>query len=202
MFIIFAIVIVSALVVIKALTKLPSTIEEKRVLEGTLEDRLFTNIKNELQRALEFSVHEQENITENVFDFANFTRRGVTEHRLIFKLLYVGILANKTNQKMNITLVNLLNNQTIVNLTRTDIGALSNCNSIAVEDWGTCINNSLDFTLGTTYTLNVTYGSNTINVGIKTKTNKNVYVGFFDITLESTEATHRKRFQVNHTLPR
>lgn len=205
MFIIFAIIIVSALVVLKTVIKIPAAIEEKRVLEGTLEDKLFTNIKNELQRALEFSTHEEENITKNVFDFANFTRDEVTEHRLVFKLLYVGILANRTTQKMNITLVNLLNNQTTVNLTISNTSwatVLTNCNNVAVADWGTCANNSLDFTEGTSYTLNVTYGSNSRDVGIKTKTNRNVYVGFFDITLESTEATHRNRFQVNYTLPK
>ena len=109
MFLITAVIIIVTLIILVTTSNLTNIIQEKRELEGSFERDFFINIVDELVKAIEISYHQSTNITNNVFDFGNFTRKKMTERLQSFDFLYVGSLANVTSQQINVTLVNLLN---------------------------------------------------------------------------------------------
>jgi len=198
MFLLAAIIIMTALIIIRGNVKLYGIVEQRKLLEARFESDIFNNIQNELTKALEFSTNEQENITTNVFDFANFTRDKMVEHSMDFKFLYVGCLANATSHNMNVSLINMMDEP--INATLELDGDLKNKdNMVDGEKWDTIFT----ITPGTTYELIVSY-NNTYNetVTIKTRNNNNVYVGYFDVYLETSDTIHRKNFQKSYKLKR
>lgn len=198
MFLIGALVIVASLVIIKFNIASPAAKKEREVLEITFENDIFENIINELNNTLRFSYYEPKNITRNVFDFANFTERRMVDHAMVFKILYVGSLSNKTTNTMNVSLINMLDAAIDANFTL-DGQSDTKSGIVNYERWDT------DFTItpGTEYDLILTYNSTagdsttaTIEtITVKTKTNKDVYVGFFYVLLESQSAIHREKTQ-------
>lgn len=187
MFLILAVVIVTSLVILRFSAGTPSIEKELSSLRSKVEGKIFDNIVEELKKSEEFSYYEQDKIVSNVFNFANFTKKKMNERGLDFEFLYVGTLATNTSQQMNITLINFLNkviNATLI-LNSTPQQTDSKNNIIDGSTWST----NFSFTPGTEYllTLNYTYPglitNVTENITIKTKTDKDVYVGFFDVSL-------------------
>ena len=112
------------------------------------------NIVDELVKVIDISYHQSGNITTNVFDFGNFTRKKMTERLLNFKFLYVGSLANVTSQQINVTLVNLLNGP--INATLDLNGTSDNQGNIEdASSWAT----NFTFTPGSNYVLTVSYNA-------------------------------------------
>lgn len=198
MFLIAAVVIVASLVIIKFNTASPGAKKEKEILEVRFENDIFENIVNELNNTLRFSYYDPQNITKNVFDFANFTERKMAEHSMSFTFLYIGVISNKTINAMNVSLINMIDSTIDANLT---IVGQSDTKSdiINYERWDT----NFTITPGTQYELNLTYNSTagdaatsiTESITVTTKTNKDVYVGFFYASLVSQDATHIKKYQ-------
>jgi hypothetical protein len=204
MFLLITAVIITSLLILRFSVGTPSIEKELESLRSKFEEKIFDNIVEELKKSEEFSYYEQDKIVSNVFNFANFTRRKMNERGLDFEFLYVGTLANNSNNQMNITIINFLNKAIdatlILNSTPQQTDSKNNIGD------GSTWNTNFSFTPGTEYllTLNYTYSTLTTNVTeeiiIKTKSDKNVYVGFFDIELKSSEATHKNKFQTNFTL--
>jgi len=109
MFLITATIIILVLVLLKTGVTLPNILQQEKELKSRFEKEFFSNIDDELVKVIDISYHQSNNITNNVFDFGNFTRKRMTERLQDFKFLYVGSLANVTSQQINVTLVNLLN---------------------------------------------------------------------------------------------
>ena len=198
MFLILATILIVSLVILKGSTTLRSIAKQREVLEASLEYETFQNLLDEFVKALDFSVYEPENITENIFNFGNFSRYKMKEHSIDFLFFFVGCLVNSTTQQMNVTVVNLLGYAIDVNLElNTSIPQTDSQSDIAdASSWTT----SFSFTPGENYKLTVNYATYTQEVIIETKTNKDVYVGFYDVSLETSEALHKKKFQESRSL--
>jgi len=202
MYLLGALVMVGILVILKYNIAYPSAVGEKKVLEVRFENDIFNNLLNEFNNTLRFSYDGPLDITKNVFDFANFTEAKIIEHSLGFKFLFVGSVANETTDLTNVTLINMLDVPIDASLTF-DGQSDERKNIQNHESWDA----SFGITPGTTYTLTLaynetlTYNETVENITIKTKKNKDVYVGFFYISLESSDAFHRISYQKDMNLP-
>ena len=198
MFLITSVIIVVILIILKASVNLPSIIEEKKQLESRFEDEFFTNIANCLLEVTEISYHQPENITRNIFDFANFTRKTMNERLLTFNFLYVDTITSYSSSKMNVTVVNLLNKPINISLSLNDSQSDSMNNINDSTSW----NANFNINPGSNYILTIFYNNQfEENLTILTKITKNTYSGFFDITLTGSEATYKDKFQKSYTLP-
>jgi len=148
MFLITAAIIIVILVLLKTGINLPDILQREKELKSRFEKEFFSNVDDELVKVIDISYHQSGNITNNVFDFGNFTRKKMTERLQNFKFFYVGAItpASQGSDTMNVTVINLLNkdisaslnlNGTIKNLTTTtavetdgDVGQFS---SIAID---------------------------------------------------------------------
>lgn len=190
MFLLGALIIVGVLVILRYNIAYPTAMEEKKVLEVRFENDIFNNLINEFNNTLRFSYDESLNITSNVFDFANFTEAKISEHSMEFKSLFVGSIANKTTNITNVSLINMLDETIGVNFTF-DGQSDEKLDISNYEQWDT----NFSITPGTKYTLTLSYDGVVENITIKTKKNKDVYVGFFYISLESDSAIHKARYR-------
>jgi len=198
MFLIGAFIIAASLIVLKLNMKAPSIEEQLRLLDITMENSIANNLMSELENSAKFSVNERSNISLNVFDFANFTERKAAERRLEFKFFFVGSYANVSNNYLNISVINMLNQPIDVSLDLND-GSSPQTNNNMVDNtkWDT----NFTFNPGTEYNLTVSYNSiYTQNITIKTKNNKDIYVGFFDFTLQTSESIYTKKTEETYRL--
>jgi hypothetical protein len=189
MFLLAALVIVTVLVILRYNIAYPAATEEIKTLEARFENKMFDNLINELNNSLSFSYDNTTNMTRNVFDFANFSKPKIGEHAMLFKTLFVGSVANKTTNILNVSVVNILDTEIAANLTFD-----GQSDSSTVPNYGRWDTN-FTITPGTTYTLSLTYDSTVENITIKTKKNKDMYVGYFYVLIESENAVHQTRYQ-------
>lgn len=197
MFLIGAFIIAASLVVLKLNMKSPSIEEEIRLLDITMENSISNNLMTELENSAKFSVDQKNSISTNVFDFANFTERRAAEHKLEFKFLFTGSYANVSNNYLNVSVINMLNTPINLSLNLNDGSAVQTTEMIDNTIWNT----NFTFTPGTNYNLTVGYNSTyTQNVTIKTKNNKDIYVGFFDVTLQTSDSVYTNKTQDTYKL--
>jgi len=197
MFLITSVIIVIVLIILKTSVNLPVVLQQKREMEGRFDKEMFENVKTESVKAIEISYHQPTNITRNVFDFANFTRKKMKERLFDFRLLYVGSITPKSGSDMNVTLVNLLEKPINASLNLNG-SAQNNDNMLGSTSWDT----SFVITPGQDYILTVSY-NNTYksNITIQTESGKSKYIGFFDILLRGLETTYKDKFQRSYSLP-
>ncbi|MEM7825108.1 MAG: hypothetical protein QXO27_04005 [Candidatus Aenigmatarchaeota archaeon] len=188
MFLLAAIIIVTALFILRVSLRAPTIMEERKLLELTFEKNIFDNLQTELKKSARYSSNEKLSITTNVFDFGNFTREKMNEHALSFKFLFVGSLTNISTQILNVSLINLLKEP--INATLNLNGSINTNIVIDGQRWDTYFS----FTPGLTYVLTISYDNYDETVIIRTKSDKDIFVGFFDITLESFDSTYKSKF--------
>ena len=197
MFLITSVIIVIVLIILKASVNLPDILQQKREVEGRFDKEMFENVKSELVKAIEISYHQSTNITRNVFDFANFTRKKMKVRLFDFRLLYVGSITPESGLDMNVTLINLLDKS--INASLSLNGSTQNKdNMLDSSSWNT----SFVITPGQDYILTVSY-NNTYesNITIQIASGKSKYIGFFDVSLKVLETTYKDKFQKSYTLP-
>jgi len=200
MFLIAAAVIVSAIVVLGVNMASPSASKEAETMKATFESEIFDNLMTEFNATMDVSANAPENITSNVVDFANFARAKIAGRSMTLKLLFVGTVANKTLETLNVTTLNV----TTLNMLGDPINASLETNS-QVSTNASIANNgrwdtSFTVTAGNTYLLNITYntegGSGTKEtIEIKTKKNKDSYTGFFYVIMSGASANHASKYQ-------
>lgn len=202
MFLLSAGIIVAILVALRAFVNVSQISSERGILEVALEDLVYKNIRNEIKGTVGLSSNFPRNITDNAIDFLNFTRRGNDGHSLDFRSLFIGILANSTNQTMNITVFQFLR-ESDLNVTIRLNTSTEQRNSTLLSD-GTVWVNNFTFTAGQTNILTVLLPGKSYekNITIETKENQDVYVGFFDISLTSARATHTEIIHQNIKISR
>ena len=108
MFLLTAGVIIAILVALRGFAAVQQISSERDILDVSLENLAFRNIDDEVRRIIGISASTPRNISDNSIDFLNFTRSGSYGHSLDFRVLFVGVLANSTNQTMNITVFQFL----------------------------------------------------------------------------------------------
>ena len=189
MFLLGAVIIVIVIVVLKYNISYPLAVEERKTLEARFENRMFNNLIEECNNSLKFSYYNSTNMTRNVFDFANFSKSKIEEHSMSFNFLFVGTVSNKTTNQSNVSVINMLNERIVANITFDSQSSAS-----AVENYGKWDTN-YTITPGTQYALQLTYDGNVENITIDTKQIKDVYTGFFYFSLETDNAFHRTRYE-------
>jgi hypothetical protein len=202
MFIIAAIIMIVILVILKTGVNIPDIMQKNRELEGKFEHDFFVNVVDELTKTIDISYHQSNNITNNVYDFANFTRKKMTERLQNFQFLYVSSITPKSSGSatMNISMINLLNKpiNVTIQINTSPVLSSNRDNILDKSRWDT----NFTITQGNNYILTVGYnGTYSENITIQTKVNKSIYVGFFDITLTGSKTTYKDKFQKSYTLP-
>jgi hypothetical protein len=201
-FLIMAVIFIVILVILRININLTEIIQGGRKLEGNFEKDFFVNVVNELPKVIEISYYQSNNITNNVYNFGNFTRKKMTEKMQEFEFLFVGSITPRSSgsDTMNVSVVNLLNKPINLTLTlnNTIPPTLNNDNMVDYSSYTT----SFVITQGTHYILTVGYnGTYEENITIVTESGKSKYVGFFDVTLTGKETTYKDKFQKSYTLP-
>jgi len=198
MFLLAAFIIAATLIALRISIKTPTIQEQIKLLEITLENNIANNFQEELKNSVKFSIDKKTNITTNVFDFANFTERKASELSMDFELLFVGSLTNISNNYLNVSVINMLNKPINVSLNLSN-GTVQTANSEIADSTRWDMN--FTFNPGSNYNLTVSYNSTyTENVTIKTKSNRDIYVSFFDVTFKTFEAVYKNKTQERYTL--
>ena len=197
MFLLSSVVIVVILILLRFSINLPDVIQNKKEMEGKLDRETFENIKSELIKTIKISYQQSTNITNNVFDFSNFTRKKMDERLLDLRILYVGSITPESGTEMNVTVFNLLKKP--INASLNLNGSMqNNDNMIDSDDWDT----SFTIVQGQNYILTITYNDTyENNITIETKSGKSKYISFFDILLNGLGTTYKDKFQESYTLP-
>lgn len=198
MFLIGAVVIVASLVIIRAKMSSPISKYEIQKLESNLENSIFDNLVNELNNTMIFSSNSPQDIDDNVFDFINFTESKMSGHSMTMKVLYVGLIGNKTINRMNVSVINCLDEAIDVNLSISG-QSIFKSGIVNYEKW----DSNFTISAGTNYDVNLLYNSTTNDqttsrtetISINTKNNRDVYVGFVHVLLESDDATHAQKYE-------
>ena len=200
-FLISAIILIVILVILRTGNNLPDVIQSSKKLQENFEKDFFINVVNELVKTIEISYYQPGNMTNNVYNFGNFTRKKMTERLQEFEFLYIGSITPKSSgsDTMNVSVINLLNepiNLTLsLNSSPTQIRNNNNMGDYSSYD------TSFSITQGTHYILTISYNRTyEENITIETASEKSKYVGFFDITLIGSETTYKDKFQKDYTL--
>jgi hypothetical protein len=195
MFLIGAFIIAVSIILLKISVKSPGIEGQLNLMEMTMENDIASNLRQELGNSAKFSIDQKENITTNVFDFANFAERRAAEHGLEFEFLFVGSYANVSNNYLNVSVINMLSKP--INASLNLNGTIMTSEISDSSRWDT----NFTFTPGSLYVLTIEYNSTHVgNVTISTKHNKDIYVAFFDTTLKTLESTYTNKTQETYKL--
>lgn len=202
-FIIIAIIMVVALVLIRTSLNLTKILENKRFLELGLERLEFQNIRNEMTKTLQVS-YNQSNISDNVNSFMKFAKdsfasRTTTMSGIAVTAMFpnvtlsVGILVPIP---LNVTVLNYFDDDlTNLNLTFNNVKQAFTSvpkSSRVVTNFTFTTGNDVNYSL----TMNYTSGSlnGTENITIPVEIGKTKFIGFFDIRISSTRLEQRDKF--------
>lgn len=202
MFLILALIMIVAIVLLRINADLPSILRREEELRARLEEEFFQNIVEELTKVVEISYHQPGNITRNVFDFGNFTRKKMTERMQEFEFLFVGCITPKSSglDTMNVSVINLLNKPINLTLTLNSSPPQTRNQDNMVDQ--SRYDTSFSIVQGTDYILMIEYNRTyEENITIRTEVGESKYVGFFDVTLVGEETTYKDKFQESYTLP-
>ena len=193
-FLLTAMIIISLLVALRGFATVQQISSEREILDVLLEDLVFKNVENEVDEIIPVSADTPRILSDNSIDFLNFTRRGNDGHSFDFRVLFVGVLANSTNQTMNITVFQFLRENNL-NVTIRLNTSTEQTNRTLLNDSGIWINN-FTFTRGEAYNLTLWLPDEDYqeNITFQTRGGKDTYTGFFDLRLFSERAEHRSRF--------
>jgi hypothetical protein len=197
MFLLAAIIIIASIIALGSELRLTGISVQRGNLEMRFESEIFSNVVNELKHALQYSYDSPENMTLNIFDFGNCTREKMAERSLKFKFLFSGIFVNISSNEMNVSVINLMNKPINVTL-ELNTSPPQTASKINLKDYGLWSTKFTSITSNTAYSLNISY-EKSHNVTIEVRT-KDVYVGFFDVNLESDIALHRNVFQESYEM--
>ncbi|MBI2084032.1 MAG: hypothetical protein HYT70_00220 [Candidatus Aenigmarchaeota archaeon] len=194
-FLLTAGIVIGILVALKGYSIVSQITTEREILDVSLEDLAFKNVDNEIKRIAVIVSSSPNTMSDNAIDFLNFTRNGASSHSNDFRAVFVSVLANSTNQTMNITVFNFLRESNL-NFTIELNTSTVQRNSTFLNDSGVWFSN-FSFTRGETYDLTLTLPSKDYveNITVQTRGGKDTYTAFYDISLITIRATHNDKFQ-------
>jgi hypothetical protein len=195
MFLIAAVVIVAAIVVLGFNMTSSSATKEAEAMKATFETDMFGNVLNEFNATMDVSANAPENVTSNTVDFSSFAQANLAGRSMTLKLLFVGTVANKTLQTLNVTVLDMLGYA--VNASLEANGQTASNASVANNGrWDA----SFTITSGSTYLMNITYNAagasgTTETIAVQTKKNKDTYTGFFYVIMSGSSSNHVSKYQ-------
>lgn len=191
-FLIVAIIFIIILALIKASISFFQFKDESLFLE-------FENVKEEMIRSIEFSIHEKENLTKNLEAFATFSRNSFKRRSLEFKSFL--LTAKLENSKLNLSIKNLLGSEILfLNLSVND----SLVEFKNIEDGKEL---SANFTIpeqNANYTLKIfyetPYSKESEEILLKVETKENKLLLFIDLRLENQKLKLRDKILKTYKL--
>jgi len=193
MFLISGVIIIIVLIMLKLNVNLPEIIKSKREMEARFEQKTFRNIVDEMLNAGRISIHQEENITTNIHDFANFTRTKSLEKGYDFEMLFVGVQTPQAADAgvMNVTILNFVGQSINASLLLNSSFEKTN----ETENQGIWTS-TYQIASGSNYTITIGY-NNTYkqNMTVRTRSGRRIYVGYYDIILRAKESMNNDRFQ-------
>ena len=205
MFIVLAIIVVTALILIKNGLNITQVIENKRVLENSLEKLEFENFRGELINAASINVNSSTNITSDLISFIDFSKTIFSGKNEELQGLFVGSIypnsTQNTDVRINVTVYNFFDfpiqtlnlnfsSNVLSNQTFTDIGP----GKTAITNFTFNINANRNFSLHFYYVNNVESGR-TENITVLAEINRTKFIGFYDIRLKGARLEQRDKFQ-------
>jgi len=198
-FIIMAIIVIVAMVLLKTSLNLTSILENKRFLELGLENLEFQNLRNEFTKTMQIS-YNQTNISSNLNNFISFSKDSFLSRATI--LTAIGLTATFPNvaqnitTPLNITVMNYLDEDiTSLNLTFnntlqsfTSVGK----SSVLVTNFSFNTSANINYSLVLNYSSSSFNSSENITIPVEIATTK--FIGFFDIKIVSNRLMQRDKF--------
>ncbi len=197
-FLILSVIIIVVFLLLRGSVNLPDIIQRQKDTESRFEKRFFSNTVDEFQKVVEIS-SKYDNISTNVFDFANFTRQRMSERLNDLDFLFVAALSQRTGTTLNISAINLMNKP--MNLTLTLNSTPSQ--SLNMDNFldRTMRENTFTIAQGNDYTVTISYNSTyNENMTFITRNGFKYYNAFFDITLRSRDTSYKDKFQRTYRL--
>lgn len=193
-----AVILLVGLIVLRNLLGVYGTVEEKRYQESLLYDDQLMNIKNEYQYIVGISTL-QSNVNESAVNylsnFSNYLRNEISD----FRVLYLFVFVNGSNQKYSITLGNFLNDKINATVSASD----STPSNISIGSMNDKSNSTNEFQSNVNGTVNITLGYQiknlTITEMIPITSNKNITYGLFDVALNAKGLMVRTKYVCNRT---
>ena len=193
-----AVILLVGLIVLRNLLGVYGTVEEKRYQESLLYDDQLMNIKNEYQYIVGISTL-QSNVNESAVNylsnFSNYLRNEISD----FRVLYLFVFVNGSNQKYSITLGNFLNDKINATVNASD----STPSNISIGFMNDKSNSTNEFQSNVNGTVNITLGYQiknlTITEMIPITSNKNITYGLFDVALNAKGLMVRTKYVCNRT---
>ena len=202
MFLLTAAIVVTLLVSLKAYVNLQQITNQRDILEVNLDGLVFQNIQNEISQVVKYSALDPNHVSDNAIDFINFTRIGMQRQGYNLNGVFIGARVNSTTQLMNITVLNFRGENNL-NFTIKLNTSSPQINSTTLNDFNYWTNN-FTFTPGDTYNLTLSLPENGYekNITVETRGNKDIYVAFYDFSLNTENAVHKKILQDTIKFPK
>jgi len=157
-------------------------------IEYDYTQQYFYNINREIFKSVEICYNQPENVTSNVFDFLNFTRKTMEGKNYNFNLFLV--ISSSLNNELNVTVINFLGENVDVNLTL--IPSFQSKSSL-VNDYG-LYKTTFDISGNDNYKMIVKYADKESNVTIS-KDKGVTYTVFSDIAISNDQIQYKDKSQ-------
>ena len=203
MFIIGAVVIITALVLIRTAIDVNEILEKKKFLEAGVERMEFENIRKELPKAASNSINDTQSIANATNGFVSFAEerligRTVEFDGITISSLYVNLTASQA-EDINVTVYNFFDesvSQVVLNLS-TDFGSPVTLSDIAADEvretsFTVNLASTQDLTLWTYYTTPT--GDIVNNITINAEIDATKFIPYFDIRMAGERGELRDRF--------
>ena len=203
LFIIGAVVIITALVLIRTAIDVSEILEKKKFLEAGLERMEFENIRKELPKAASNSINDTQSMSNATNEFILFTDNHLIDRTIEFdgisiNSLYVNLTASQA-EDINVTVYNFFEeelSQVILNLS-TDFNSPVTLNNVAageVRETSFSINiaSTQDLTLWAFY--NTPTGDIVHNITLNAEIDATKFIPYFDIRMTDERGELRDRF--------
>ena len=196
-YILAAAIIIGALVALSIKPRTTAVTEEKKILQIKYDTYFFNHILNEYLKSVEYSYGNESQMTQNLFDFGNYTKEKAKRKGKELETFLVTIFFNKTSREFKTVSINLMNNPVSVTI---EVNTTpSQTKSFNVNEYGEHVE-YFSYTPGGTYNLTIEYGDKTHSLIVVTPNLYSLYVTYGDMLMSSESATHRKTFQDSYIM--
>lgn len=188
MFLITASILITVLLILAASVNISQPKLNRIYIESSIEDKIFENIKEEVNKSVIYSFYD--NINENVLDFLKFVRNYAKGRGFIFSGIYLGIYYNNSNF-VNISFINVWNEA--INVTLKINSTNEQTDNFVIND-GEIHNTIFNVTIEENYLLTILFNEYKEDINISTKNTTSSYTYFFDIRMISSLGTRREKY--------
>jgi hypothetical protein len=184
-FLLAALIISVALVAMFQPMRSEYLVKQKQLLQKEFFLDIFENIFNEIKNSIYFSYDNFDLMILNSYNFLNFSQKIANKKSMNFESLVLILKADGTN-KINVTAINFLSDNLLLNLTFNNTQ-----NSIVILPIYSINSTSFTYTPGNTYALTIQYENIERSIDIETKANKQIYLAYVDVSLNWLEESRR-----------